>query len=176
MSTTLTENISIEAPAPASPPVIPEASKGYWTDGHSGFLDIAVLADSTDDENVSIVLSSNHWYRVQMFDLDGQTCAIAWNYIKALLRECGRKLPFVSDEQQFIYRITNLCLQQVNQMYYLLKHSLTSGKISFTISHSLTFPYKKPTVVAPKPKQHRRLRRNKNREVISSPNKNWIKT
>ena len=144
-----------------------ETSKGYWTENSPGYLDIAVIVKSTgnndnDGEKIrSIVLSSGYWYRTQCFEVED-----AWGHVKTLLRECGRKLPMTPD-QEYVYRLGNLSAQQVNQMYYLLKHKLTSGKIPFTISHSLSIDVTN-TEKMPTSKAHRRLRRNKNRQIVEN--------
>lgn len=143
-----------------------EQSKGYWSEHSTGYLDIAVsvlYADETRTleaiQSSTILLSSNYWYRVQHFRLTDGT---AWTWLKALLRECGRKLPELNNNENtaFVYRIGNLSLQQVNQMYYLLKHSLTSAKVPFLLAHSLVMIGNNTvTVPAPKSKKNRRARR-----------------
>jgi hypothetical protein len=199
MSSTPSPTQIVAPVAPVAPVASAEESKGYWTEGSSGYLDIAVIEvydvaikSSSESENSStttlggasdvdtplikssaILLSSGYWYRVQHFELTDGT---AWSWLKTLLRECGRKLPEplggAENDINVVYRIGNLSLQQVNQMYYLLKHSLTSAKVPFTLAHSLTMTA--GTVAAPKPKKaHRRLRRNKNRQIIVEPNFNW---
>lgn len=146
-----------------------EMAKGYWTDNSIGYLDVAVTMCTTENEqpktiSSTILLSSNYWYRVQRFTLNDDT---AWMWVRALLRECGRTLPEPQSSGGYIYRISNLSLQQANQMYYLLKHSLTSAKIIFTLSHSLTFDAN-TTVAPPKQKKNRRLRRKGNRGLQST--------
>lgn len=174
-----------------------EQAKGYWTEGSSGYLDIAVsvtysdsnvvvktpnvatdASDVTIDNNIetsAIVLSSNYWYRVQHFKLTDDS---AWSWIKTLLRECGRKLPTdclsTSTTNAFIYRVGNLSLQQVNQMYYLLKHALTSAKVPFQIEHTLLMVSPNMiTIPAPKPKKNRRARRNKNAKPLNAADDVW---
>jgi hypothetical protein len=143
-----------------------EQSKGYWSDNSAGYLDVAVSVEYANDtrdaiQTSTILLSSNYWYRVQHFRL---TDGSAWNWLKALLRDCGRKLPeLAADVTAFVYRIGNLSLQQVNQMYYLLKHSLTSAKVTFTLAHSLTMINNHTiTIPAPKSKKNRRAKRKTN--------------
>ena len=141
--------------------VKPENTKGYWTEDPAGFLDFAVISDT---DGPLIVLSSKFWYRVQYFKL-AQTCdtATAWTYVKTLLKQCGRTLPPVTaNETGNVYRITNLSLQQANQMYYLLKHSLTSENVEFQLRHSFSLDAAS-TLPAPVElkKKNRRKRPNK---------------
>lgn len=146
-----------------------EASKGYWTNDTPGYLDIAVLASG------AIVLSSCYWYRVQIFQLsleekedDKKPTAECWNFVKALLRECGRKLP---TEWRGVYTLTNLSLQQTNQIYYLLKHNLTSSKVDFELHYGL-FIDKSNTVVCP-PKAKKRRLRNRKGKITIPEDKAW---
>ena len=154
-----------------------EQSKGYWSEHSTGYLDVAVsvvYADATCSleaiQSSTILLSSNYWYRVQHFQL---TDASAWTWVKALLRDCGRKLPDLGDANAaFVYRISNLSLQQVNQMYYLLKHSLTSAKVPFILAHSLAMISANTiTIPAPKSKKNRRARR-KNAKPLDETGEN----
>lgn len=152
-----------------------EQSKGYWSEHSAGYLDVAVSVLYANDtleaiQSSTILLSSNYWYRVQHFQL---TDGSAWTWLKALLRECGRKLPDLNNDNAataFVYRIGNLSLQQVNQMYYLLKHSLTSAKVPFLLAHSLVMISNNTiTVPAPKSKKNRRARR-KNAKPLDDAN------
>jgi len=135
-----------------------EASKGYWTNDTPGYLDIAVLASG------AIVLSSCFWYRVQIFqfDEDSTKSTECWNFVKALLRECGRKLPTPEND---VYRLTNLSLQQTNQIYYLLKHNLTSSKVNFELHYTVFFDTTNAVICPPKAKK-RRLRNRKGKITI----------
>lgn len=141
-----------------------EASKGYWTDNTNGYVDIAVLHSG------AIALSSGHWYRVQKFQLpntNDEQQTECWTFVKQLLKECGRKLPVPSDDG--VYRITNLSSQQANQMYYLLKHNLTSAKAEFELRYGL-FIDGSETVKCPPMKKKRRLRSKRGKISVPAVN------
>jgi hypothetical protein len=135
----------------------PEDSKGYWTAESTGFINFAILSET---EGPMIALASNHWYRIQYFQLQNDFEAeTAWTLVKNLLKQCGRTLPTASDEN--LYRLGNLSLPQANQMYYLLKHSLTSEGIEFALKHSFTLNAL-CTIPAPIDIKKKRKRRGKN--------------
>lgn len=137
----------------------PETTKGYWTENPTGFIDFAVISEA---DGPLIALSSKYWYRVQYFKLaEDSDTATAWNYVKRLLRECGRSLPALSSIEA-VYRIGNLSLQQANQMYYLLKHSLTTEGIDYSLQYSFSLDAAGALPAPIEHKRKRRRRRNKN--------------
>lgn len=82
---------------------------------------------------------SEYWYRVQHFDLTTCNVTNAWQIIQDVSEACGRSLvPHVSANCDTVkyYRIAYLNAKQTDQIYYLLKHSLTTLGIVFTISHT----------------------------------------
>lgn len=137
----------------------PENTKGYWTENPTGFIDFAVISQ---EDGPLIALGSKYWYRIQYFKLS-EDCntAAAWNHVKALLKQCGRTLP-VTEDTNNVYRVSNLSLQQANQMYYLLKHSLTSEGIEFSLQHSFSLDVASTLPAPVEQKKKRRKRPNKN--------------
>lgn len=148
-----------------------ESRKGYWTDNESRGLYLSV----TFTENATrISLSSEYWYRTQHFDLKNCGSDEAWRIIKSLMKECGRTL--LSHEtneeegmsgdtedtiEQKYYRVPYLSAKQVDQIYYLLKHSLTTENRDFAIAHSIFFDTSKG--IAAPVKRKRRKKKNTSR-------------
>lgn len=166
-----------------------ESKKGYWTDEEPRGLLLKVLEKGEEGSRIS--LSSEYWYRVQHFDLIDTTPNEAWRMVRSVMKECGRTLvPHMVDiaidlsqgvdpdaepdtdrnnqqeqsaEESVVqyYRIAYLNDKQVNQLYYLLKHSLTTEGKAFKIGHTLSFAgEKKPCIPLP-PKRRRKRRRGK---------------
>lgn len=156
-----------------------ESQKGYWTDGESRGLQIcvsnAVVSDGKKAAASSrISLSSAYWYRVQNFDLPETSAEDAWRVIRSTLKECGRTLvlhaPPLWDEDPegdaedvtpidgVHYEVPYLSAKQVDQIYYLLKHNLTTVKMRFNITHSISFDARKG-VLAPSKRKRRRKKK-----------------
>ena len=140
-----------------------ENEKGYWDEENNAVgLFIAVYNQGDAEEpSVSIALSSSHWYRVQYFNVTGCGSNRAWKILRGLMRECGRTLigHAISDGEPFsYYEVPALSEKKVNQIYYLLKHRLTTEKLSFHISHGVIF--NRNGIKAPpkrRRKKHRKL-------------------
>lgn len=60
------------------------------------------------------------------------------------------------------YEVPYLSAKQVDQIYYLLKHNLTTEKVGFSISHSIRFDSSKGTL-APSKRRRRRKKKVANR-------------
>lgn len=159
-----------------------ESKKGYWTDGEARGLSIAVIADET---GTRISLSSGHWYRVQHFELCATSSTDAWRILKTTIKDCGRTLVAATqgeaddhseteNEGELLdlgehplletkannryYEIAHLSAKQVDQIYYLIKHALTTANAPFVISHSLRFDTTHATA-APGKRRRRRKKR-----------------
>ena len=135
-----------------------ESKKGYWTDDENRGLSLNVTQLLNDDTRIS--LSSDHWYRVQHFDLSETSTTEAWRIIKATMKECGRTLivhPSEDQESSVHYQVASLSAKQVDQIYYLLKHGLTTANVVFTITHS--FMFDTSDGVAAPPKRRRRKKK-----------------
>ncbi len=118
-----------------------ESKKGYWSDDEPRGISLTVSETETGSR---ISLSSEYWYRVQHFDLTDCDVNGAWQIIQSVASECGRTLvPHLeitdNEENAEYYRVAYLNPKQTDQLYYLLKHSLTTLGIEFVISHTLTF-------------------------------------
>jgi len=162
-----------------------ESKKGYWTDEEPRGLMLNVTP--TGETSARISLSSDYWYRVQHFTLPDSSTDDAWKVIKTVMKECGRSLVLHAppttektektenqEEQEdkspdhsetkkeapvaVHYSTPYLSAKQVDQIYYLLKHALTTAKIPFVISHSLLFDTSNG--IAAPPKRRRRRKRN----------------
>ena len=152
-----------------------ESKKGYWTDDEPRGLSVAIAP--LGDNNVRISLSSEYWYRVQHFDLSEITIRQAWTKFNSVLKDCGRTLviysepPYNGDEMKDTeemvrpalmvrpavhYEVPYLSAKQVDQIYYLLKHSLTTAKTEFSIAHGLCFDTSKGVPIPSKKRKRRR--------------------
>ena len=158
-----------------------EAKKGYWTDDESRGISLYVTATGEDTARIS--LSSEYWYRVQHFDLSDSSVEDAWKVIKALMKECGRSLVLhaapiapvtttpedegeneseIEEEPDAVepapvhYCAPYLSVKQVDQIYYLLKHALTTAKVNFVISHTIRFDTSCGVAAPPKRRRRRK--------------------
>jgi hypothetical protein len=161
-----------------------EAKKGYWTDDEARGISIRVSAIGEDTTRISV--SSDYWYRVQHFDVDAASCnsTKAWQVIQTVMKECGRTLIPVTtdvtledestDEIVEYYNVAYLNTKQVDQLYYLLKHELTTANYPFVISHTFSFDTSTECVIAPpsvstdasKTAKNRRRRKRANNKKI----------
>lgn len=133
-----------------------ESKKGYWTDDESRGISLVVTHSTNNEAGSKISLSSEYWYRVQHFDLPECQVAKAWQVILDVAKACGRTLvPHTIEENDAdaneleegevaeptieYYRISYLNPKQTDQLYYFLKHSLTTMGTPFVISHTFTF-------------------------------------
>jgi hypothetical protein len=151
---------------------VEESRKGYWTNDEPRGIAVRIVA--LDEKAVRISLSSEHWYRVQHFDIEGSPNS-AWRLlIDVIGKQCGRSLKVVHAEGTAnaaaptvdYYQVGNLNAKQVDQLYYLLKHTLTTAGVSFSIAHSFTFntsvpgiPFLSETSNVAGSKRNRRKRR-----------------
>jgi hypothetical protein len=162
-----------------------ESKKGYWVDDEPRGLLISV--QGCDDE-ARISLSSDYWYRVQHFSLPQSSTDDAWKVIRSVMRECGRTLVLHApieeedtkekDEEEehndqdndqeeddttstpVHYSVPYLGPKQVDQIYYLIKHALTTAQMKYSISHSIRFDTSRGIAAPPK---RRRRRKKKSR-------------
>ena len=143
-----------------------ESKKGYWTDDEPRGLSVAIVPFG--ESEVRISLSSEYWYRVQHFDLSEITIRQAWNKFNSVLRDCGRTLVIHTNEDNEMsetecserpavhYEVPYLSAKQVDQIYYLLKHSLTTAKTDFSIAHGLCFDTTKGVAIPSKKRKRRK--------------------
>ena len=166
-----------------------EAKKGYWTDDEARGISIRVSAIGEDTTRISV--SSDYWYRVQHFDVDAASCnsTKAWQVIQTVMKECGRTLIPITTEVTVVndednestteeiveyYNVAYLNTKQVDQLYYVLKHELTTAKYPFVISHTFSFDTSTECVIAPpsvltdasKTAKNRRRRKRANNKKI----------
>lgn len=119
-----------------------EAKKGYWTnDEHRGFS--IVVSPGYEEQTTRISITSEYWYRVQHFDIVCDPDR-AWKLVNDAMSQCGRTLiPAITSTTDGAvitnYTVAYLNAKQVDQIYYLLKHSLTTANLQFSISHTLGF-------------------------------------
>lgn len=161
-----------------------ESLKGYWTDDEA--RGISLLVTKRGEATTRISLSSEYWYRVQHFDVLDTEVNTVWKLIKELIiNECGRTLvPHVRKEtvageeegeiveKQTVeyYRVSNLSAKQVDQLYYLLKHTLTKSGLTFALAHSF-FGGMDTNHSIPVPKKRRRKKRNAIAITVSAAEK-----
>lgn len=150
---------------------------GYWTGDEARGLRVSVHQDATSGAT-TIQLGSAYWYRVTRFVLARSTPHVAWRILRMVAGECKREWQRENGEhakqseqttqakqspneahtheKEAVYRMRNLSSDQVKQIYYLVKHSLTREGVSFELHHSLRFH---PTGGLPMPPRRKRKRK-----------------
>ena len=141
-----------------------ESKNGYWTDDEPRGITVAV-GNTRVDGACRISLMSEYWWRVQHFTVSDCNTGKVWGIVKQVMKDCGRSLvPYAvgekdqeseTDDRPVYYSVPYLSNKQVDQLYYLLKHSLTTNRLDFALSHGVRFP-SYDGIVAPKKRRKRR--------------------